>query len=99
MGQENITAGKKEATGVGNVTTPGEWGETLGAARPPEWALIPTEWSGRRRDARPTEWRKTLGIGGQGRGQERVGGGERPQGHERGEKGRCGGGDSEGWSG
>ena len=35
MGRENTTAGKKEAAGVGNVTTPGDWGETLGAVRPP----------------------------------------------------------------
>ena len=61
MGRENNTAGKKEAAGVGNVTTPGEWGETLGAARPPEWAMIPKEWSGRRGAARPPEWRKTPG--------------------------------------
>ena len=61
MGRENITAGKKDATRVGNVTTPREWRETLGAVRPPEWAPIPTERSGRRGDARPPEWRKTPG--------------------------------------
>ena len=40
---------------------PWEWGVTLGAARPPEWALIPTECSGRKDTARPPEWRKILG--------------------------------------
>ena len=54
-------AGKRDSAGVGKVTTPGEWGETLGAARPLEWAPIPTEWSGRREVARPPEWRKTPG--------------------------------------
>ena len=48
MGHKNTTEGKKEAAGVGSVTTPGEWGETMGAARPLEWALILTEWSGSR---------------------------------------------------
>ena len=45
MRRENNTARKREAARVGKVTTSGEWGETLGAAKPPEWALIPTEWS------------------------------------------------------
>ena len=38
-------------------------------------------------------------IGGQGRGQERVSRGERPQGHEGGGGGGAGGDESEGWSG
>ena len=41
MGREQNTVGKREAAGVGKVTTPGEWGETLGVVRPPEWAPIP----------------------------------------------------------
>ena len=41
MGRKNNTVGKREAAGVGNVQTPGEWGETLGGARPPEWTPIP----------------------------------------------------------
>ena len=61
MGRKNNTAGKMEAAGVGKVMTPGEWGETLGAARPLEWSPILTEWSERRGAARPPEWRKTLG--------------------------------------
>ena len=61
MGRKNNTAGNREAAGVGKVTTTGEWGGNLGAARPTEWAPIPTEWSGRRGVARPPEWRKTLG--------------------------------------
>ena len=61
MGRKNITEGKKEAAERGRVTTPGECGENLGAARPPEWALIPTEWSGRRGAVGPPEWRKTPG--------------------------------------
>ena len=48
-------AGKREAARVGKVTSPGEWGETLGAARPPEWTPIPTEWSGSWGAARPPE--------------------------------------------
>ena len=52
---------KKEAEGDGREHNPGEWGEILGAGRPPEWTLIPTEWKGRRGAARPPEWRKTLG--------------------------------------
>ena len=53
MGREKITAGKKEAARVGNVTTPGEWRETLGYSRPPEWDPIPMEWSGRWGVVRP----------------------------------------------
>ena len=36
MGRKNTPAGKREAAGVGRVQTPGEWGETLGSATPPE---------------------------------------------------------------
>ena len=43
MGRKNNIAGKREAAGIGSVQTPGEWEETLGAARLPEWAPIPTE--------------------------------------------------------
>ena len=42
MGRKMNTVGKREASGVRNVKTPAEWGETLGAMRPPEWTLIPT---------------------------------------------------------
>ena len=59
MGRTKNTVGKREAAGVGSVQTPGEWGKTLGAARPPEWTLIPTEWNGRRGAVRPPKWRKT----------------------------------------
>ena len=48
MKRKNNTAGKRVAAGVGSVQTPGEWEETLGAARPPEWTPIPTEWNGRK---------------------------------------------------
>ena len=61
MGRKHNTEGKREAVRVGRVTTPGEWGDTMGSARPPEWAPIPTEWSGRRWAARALEWRKNPG--------------------------------------
>ena len=35
-GAQKQHGGKKEAAGVGSVQNPEEWGETLGAARPPE---------------------------------------------------------------
>ena len=53
MGSGKNTGEKREADGVGKVQNPGEWGGTLGAARPPEWTLNPTEWNGRRGDTRP----------------------------------------------
>ena len=55
MGHEKNTGMKREAATVGKVQTPGEWGGTLGAARPPEWTPNPTEWNGRRGAARPPE--------------------------------------------
>ena len=48
MGRKNNTAVEMESAWVGKGTTPGEWGETLGDARPSEWPPIPTEWRGRR---------------------------------------------------
>ena len=43
----------KEVARDGKEQNPGEWGDTLGAARPLEWTPIPTEWSVRRGAARP----------------------------------------------
>ena len=42
-GARREQGGKKEAGGDGREQNPWEWEETLGAARPPEWTLIPTE--------------------------------------------------------
>ena len=42
-GAKKNMAGKREAARFGKVTSPGEWGETLGAARTPEWSPIPTD--------------------------------------------------------
>ena len=60
-GAERARVGEKEAAGDGRGQNPGEWGETLGAASPPEWTPIPAEWNGGRGVARPPEWRKTPG--------------------------------------
>ena len=61
MGRGGNKGTKKEADRDGREKNPREWGETLGAARPPEWNLRPTEWKERRGAARPPEWRKTPG--------------------------------------
>ena len=58
MGRRESKGGKKEAAGDGKGQNTGEWGETLGGARPPEWTPSPTEWNGRRGAVRPLEWRK-----------------------------------------
>ena len=61
MGRENNTAGKREAAGVGKVTTPGEWGETLGGREAsgvgPDTHGVEWEEGG----SRPPEWRKPPG--------------------------------------
>ena len=61
MGRGASKEGKNKAAGDGKGQNPREWGETLGAERPPYWTPSPTEWKGRRGVARPPEWRKTLG--------------------------------------
>ena len=58
MGHGTSREQKKEAGGVGREKNLWELWETLGAARPPEWTQIPTEWEGRREVAKPPEWRK-----------------------------------------
>ena len=63
MGRGGRKGRKKEAGGDGKEQNPWEWGETLGAARPPEWTPNPTEWKEMRGAARPPEWRKTPGGG------------------------------------
>ena len=35
-GARNEQGGKREAAKIGKVQNPGEWGETMGAVRPPE---------------------------------------------------------------
>ena len=51
-GPQTQQGGKKEAAGVGSVHTPGEWGGTLRAARPPEWAhSCGVEWEEGGREA------------------------------------------------
>ena len=47
--------GKTKAARDSKGQNPGEWGETLGAVRPPEWTLSPTEWNGERGGPRPPE--------------------------------------------
>ena len=61
MGHGERKEVKKEAAGDGKGQTPGEWGETLGAAKPPELTPIPTEWNGMRGGVRPPEWWKPPG--------------------------------------
>ena len=57
-----------DADGDGRRQNPGEWGETLGAARPPELTPSPTEWKGRGgcEDSGVEEnpWRGHQGVGG-----------------------------------
>ena len=42
MGRNEKKGTIKEANRDERGQKPGEWGETLGAARPPEWTLSPT---------------------------------------------------------
>ena len=55
MGRGKSKGGEREAAGDGKGQNPGEWRETLGAARPLDWTLRLTEWNGRRGAARPPE--------------------------------------------
>ena len=83
---------KKEAGRVGKEQNHWECGETLGAAKSPEWNPRSTEWDRRRVTVRPPEWRKPSGgddkeWGGGGSSclwttrpaTERVGGSNRPR--------------------
>ena len=68
MGRGKSKGGEREAAGDGKGQNPGEWGETLGDARPPEWTLSPTEWNGRRGGRKTSRVEENPGRGRQGVG-------------------------------
>ena len=46
------------AGGKTRLTSPQEWEERRGDARPTEWSESPPEWGERREGVRPTEWQE-----------------------------------------